>query len=316
MRLTKKLGDLWDDQRGTIISSELILVSVVATVGIIVAVVGVRDSMISEATDVGVAMQDLTQSFVVDGISGTSSSVGGFDYVDNVDELLDTTGDPVGTVSGVDFADRFSISDFGVLTNLDADLITDTVTGTIGDDDVFTRFTLTTDTGRVRGSSTVGVSLSESPFDDGRFTLTFEDSLTDVELYIGSLSGAKTPNVIGDFTITLTDGTVFNNASFRVLPDDFNGLGTVGLFNSFVHNLERVQPISIGGKDYVVDPTDNGTASQAAGRLVFGGAPTVSGSPPNPTSVGVSAISFYRGGGDVDGFGFTVNVSGRVLKEN
>ena len=83
------LDRLVEDARGIALSSELVFMAVVAFVGLIVASTSVRDSIISELSDVAGAAQDLKQEYLVDGIEAHSSSVAGMDFIDSTDHCDD-----------------------------------------------------------------------------------------------------------------------------------------------------------------------------------------------------------------------------------
>ena len=86
---------LTSDQRGTVLSLELVLLAVVVLIGLMTGMTSVRDAIVSEVSDLAGSVQDANQSFSVFGISGTSSSVSGMDFEDSLD-FGDTAEDPSG----------------------------------------------------------------------------------------------------------------------------------------------------------------------------------------------------------------------------
>lgn len=90
---------LWSDERGFVVSAELIMIATIAVIGLMVGLASVRDSVISELSDVAGAVQDQNQSYSLDGVVGHNANTAGFDYVDNTDECDDN--DQVN--KGVDF---------------------------------------------------------------------------------------------------------------------------------------------------------------------------------------------------------------------
>ncbi len=80
------------DQRGFIISIELILISTICVIGLIAGWTAVRDAVVSELSDVAGAMQTVNQS--VSFADGAGSSAGSF-FVDTLDHCDDNI-DPVG----------------------------------------------------------------------------------------------------------------------------------------------------------------------------------------------------------------------------
>lgn len=83
------------DDRGFALSGELLLVSVIAVIGLIVSLSAVRDAMISELSDTAGSVQDLNQSFALNGTAGSASSTAGSGFADAVD-FIDESGDPIG----------------------------------------------------------------------------------------------------------------------------------------------------------------------------------------------------------------------------
>jgi len=73
---------LRDDERGFIVSIELILIATIAILGLIVGLTAVRDAVVSELSDVAGAIQDLNQCYSFFGVVGHSGSTCGSDYVD------------------------------------------------------------------------------------------------------------------------------------------------------------------------------------------------------------------------------------------
>ena len=84
------------DNVGLAISSELITLATVALVGLLVSLGALRDSLVSELSDIGGAVQDLQGSYLVTGVTGPSSAVAGMSFDDAID-----AGDSPGDQSGV-----------------------------------------------------------------------------------------------------------------------------------------------------------------------------------------------------------------------
>ena len=91
MKMMKKL---WNDEAGFIVSAELILIATIAVIGLIVGLAAVRDGITSELSDVAGAIQDVNQSYSIDGVVGHSANTAGFDYIDETDfcDLPDDAG--------------------------------------------------------------------------------------------------------------------------------------------------------------------------------------------------------------------------------
>jgi hypothetical protein len=81
-----KFRCLWADQRGFVVSSELMLMTSLVVLGLLVGLEAARSAVTAELSDVVGSMQDLNQSYSVDGIVYHNSNVAGFDFVDDLDE--------------------------------------------------------------------------------------------------------------------------------------------------------------------------------------------------------------------------------------
>jgi hypothetical protein len=74
------------DDRGFVVSAELVLIATVAVIGLLVGLSAVRDAAVSELSDVAGAVQDANQSFSLDGVVGHNANTAGFDFIDDLDE--------------------------------------------------------------------------------------------------------------------------------------------------------------------------------------------------------------------------------------
>jgi Flp pilus assembly pilin Flp len=86
---------LWNDEAGITYTIEVLLVGTIASLGLIVGLATLRDSVTNELADLGGAVDDLVQSYTVGGIQGHSSAIAGFDFQDELDYCNtpdDTTG--------------------------------------------------------------------------------------------------------------------------------------------------------------------------------------------------------------------------------
>jgi Flp pilus assembly pilin Flp len=86
---------LWDDDKGFVVSIELILISTIAVIGLVAGLTAVRDAVVSELSDVAGAVSDLNQSYSYNGTSSPTSSTAGSNFADSTDSA-DAPGDPVG----------------------------------------------------------------------------------------------------------------------------------------------------------------------------------------------------------------------------
>ena len=80
------LRGLWNDDRGFVISTELVLLATVLVIGLLVGTVSLRDGVVSELSDVTSAVQSVNQSYGYDGIVGHNAAVHGSLYTDLFDE--------------------------------------------------------------------------------------------------------------------------------------------------------------------------------------------------------------------------------------
>ncbi|MFO0902752.1 MAG: hypothetical protein U0939_07115 [Pirellulales bacterium] len=93
------LQRLWRDERAFVVSSELILISTIAVIGLIVGLATYRDALVQELGDTGAAIGAVNQSYSVEVLSGTGISVA-VDGEVTVTRTYGTAPDPVITVSG------------------------------------------------------------------------------------------------------------------------------------------------------------------------------------------------------------------------
>ena len=70
-------GQLWRDEAGFVISSELIFIATIVVIGMITGLATVRDQVVTELADVADAVSELDQSFSYSAITATVGSVAG-----------------------------------------------------------------------------------------------------------------------------------------------------------------------------------------------------------------------------------------------
>ena len=96
MSLIKRL---WKDEAGFVVSTELILVATLVVIGMVVGLSTVRDSVTNELADVAGAIDDVNQSYSIEGVQGHAVAIAGFnfkdsqDYCDNDDDASKTAAD-------------------------------------------------------------------------------------------------------------------------------------------------------------------------------------------------------------------------------
>lgn len=81
----KTLAQLWNDEAGFIVSSELVLIATIVVIGLIAGLAGVRDSIVGELADVGAGIGEVEQSFSFGAITGHCSSTSGSIFIDQGD---------------------------------------------------------------------------------------------------------------------------------------------------------------------------------------------------------------------------------------
>ena len=91
------LKRLWNDETGSIVALEVILVGTILGIGIITGLASLRDAIITELADVGQAIANLDQSYQVYGSDAHSSATADSIYNDTRDFCDDA--DPGGTNS-------------------------------------------------------------------------------------------------------------------------------------------------------------------------------------------------------------------------
>lgn len=317
------------DDRGFVVSMELILTSTICVLGLMVSFAAFRDSLTSELSDVTGAVQDLNMSFSILGINSPNGSTNGSGFTDQLDfcdsaedvageidnciqlsEPIDG-GEPVPPPTGGGPVKTWLVSDPDSLNPTSS--TAGSATGTIGAGGITSNFDVTTDTGRILGTSGSNIRFSEDPDDSGRYTIEFEKPIVDFEFFVDDFTNifGQSENLLGNFTLELSDGSVFNNAAFNVVPDAISQNSTYGEFSTGPRSVDRLVPVNRGGLDYVTDPTIDGSLRQAGGRIVFPDVPAFSGTP-GPGTIGVQSLSFEKRGGP-NNFGAVFNASGRVI---
>ena len=84
------LRQLWNDEAGFIISSELILVATILVIGMIVGLSQVQTAVVQELADVASAIGHLNQSYGFRGFSGCKAVTLGSTFADAAD-VCDST---------------------------------------------------------------------------------------------------------------------------------------------------------------------------------------------------------------------------------
>ena len=83
------LRAIWCDETGAVFTTELLMVTSVVVAGLATGLTKFRDAVNSEMSDVATAVQDLNQSYRLNGVQGHSAMTPGSDYVDTFDPSSD-----------------------------------------------------------------------------------------------------------------------------------------------------------------------------------------------------------------------------------
>ena len=102
----RMLRQLWNDEAGFIISSELVLVATILVIGVLIGMVSLRNQVIQEVVDVGQAIGSISQSYAYAAAEGKCQGavfawVDGCGYRDKVDfcQFPQTPGQAPGGIS-------------------------------------------------------------------------------------------------------------------------------------------------------------------------------------------------------------------------
>jgi len=79
------MKNLWQDEAGIVISTELVFVASIAGIGMIVGLSAARDGVTSELADVAASVSSYNQGYIVDSINGHGASLAASSYNDQLD---------------------------------------------------------------------------------------------------------------------------------------------------------------------------------------------------------------------------------------
>lgn len=96
----KTLAELARDERGFIISMELILIMTILVIGLIAGLTALRDAVVSELSDVARSIQETNQSYETGGTSSPSASQAGSAFSDRSDSFGGASADQCIVVFG------------------------------------------------------------------------------------------------------------------------------------------------------------------------------------------------------------------------
>ena len=89
--MSNLLRRLWDDDCGALLSMEFLFVATILILGIIVGLTNLRDAVNAELTELGNAILALSQSYLISGVTGCSSTVQGSQAIDTPQLLTPPT---------------------------------------------------------------------------------------------------------------------------------------------------------------------------------------------------------------------------------
>ena len=79
------MSQLWKDELGFVVSTDLVLVSCILVLGLMVGLTSLRDQVVQELGDVGAAVAVLQQGYSWSGVTGHTSSTTGSGMTDTTD---------------------------------------------------------------------------------------------------------------------------------------------------------------------------------------------------------------------------------------
>ncbi len=92
----KTFTQFWADERGFVVSSELVLIATIVVIGLVTGLTTVRDQVVTEMGDVGGSVGRLVQSYSYSGVSAHSSSAAGTSFNDRRDFCSGVVKDDLG----------------------------------------------------------------------------------------------------------------------------------------------------------------------------------------------------------------------------
>lgn len=97
---TSKVGivflHFWNDEKGFVNASNYILLVTIIAIGAVAGLTSIRDSVVQELGDLGLALENVDQSYTVNCTIGTMVKQFGFNDTDGADD--DVAGEPPGCI--------------------------------------------------------------------------------------------------------------------------------------------------------------------------------------------------------------------------
>ncbi len=91
----KVLHQIWKDEAGFVVSTELVLIATILVIGMVVGLATVRNAVVQELGDVAMAIGNINQSYTYTGVQGrnNSSATAGSAFQDELDFCDQVNGD-------------------------------------------------------------------------------------------------------------------------------------------------------------------------------------------------------------------------------
>lgn len=80
--MRKFLSQLWQDEHGFVISSELVFVATLLVIGMVTGLTTIRDQVLMELGDVADAISEVDQSYAYSAVTAHASSTAGVNFAD------------------------------------------------------------------------------------------------------------------------------------------------------------------------------------------------------------------------------------------
>lgn len=81
----KMLHQIWKDEAGFVVSTELVLIATILVIGMVVGLATVRDAVVQELGDVALAIGSINQTYSYSGVNGCLSGTAGSVFQDEID---------------------------------------------------------------------------------------------------------------------------------------------------------------------------------------------------------------------------------------
>ena len=90
--MRKFMSQLWQDEAGFIVSSELIFIATLLVIGLLTGLTTIRDQVLGELGDVADAISEFDQSYSISAVTAHASSTSGTEFADSEDFCEAATG--------------------------------------------------------------------------------------------------------------------------------------------------------------------------------------------------------------------------------